>query len=66
MMENSTVSETRIREEIMSLEPNKRSTLLQWLIQVARQDWDRELMEDFSTEGPGVELLNQVREDFHF
>jgi hypothetical protein len=66
MMENSTVSETRIREEIMSLEPNKRSTLLQWLIQVARQDWDRELMEDFSTEGPGAELLNQVREDFHF
>jgi len=38
--------------------------LLQWLIDMDKRDWDRELEEDFSGQGQGVRLLHQVREDF--
>jgi hypothetical protein len=57
-------TETQIRKEIMSLPPDRRGQLLQWLIDMDKRDWDRELEEDFSAEGQGVPLLDQVKEDF--
>jgi hypothetical protein len=38
--------------------------LLQWFIEMDKRDWDHELEGDFSGEGPGVALLDQVKEDF--
>jgi len=63
-MNDSMATETQIRKEIMSLPPDKRGQLLQWLIDMDKRDWDRELEEDFSGQGQGVRLLHQVREDF--
>ncbi len=63
-MTDSIGTETQIKKEIMSLPPGKRGQLLQWLIDMDRRDWDRELEEDFSGEGQGVALLRQVKEDF--
>ena len=63
-MTDSIATETQIRKEIMSLPPDRRGQLLQWLIDMDKRDWDRELEEDFSAEGQGVPLLDQVKEDF--
>jgi hypothetical protein len=63
-MNDSIAADTRIRKEIMSLPPRKRGELLQWLVDMDKRDWDRELEEDFSGEGAGVPLLHQVKEDF--
>ena len=63
-MSESMATETQIRKEIMSLPPDKRGQLLRWLIDMDKHDWDRELEADFSGEGQGVPLLNQVKEDF--
>lgn len=64
MMNDSMVTESQIRKEIMSLPPDKRGQLLQWLIEMDKRNWDHELEEDFSGEGPGVPLLDQVKKDF--
>ncbi len=64
-MNDSTPTDSQIRKEIKSLPPDKRGQLLQWLIDMDKRDWDRELEEDFSGEGQGVRLLHQVKEDFH-
>ena len=64
MMNDSMVTESQIRKEIISLPPNRRGQLLQWLIEMDKRDWDHELEEDFSGKGPGVPLLDQVKEDF--
>ena len=63
-MTDSMATETQIRKEIMSLPPDKGGQLLQWLIDMDKRDWDREIEEDFSGQGQGVRLLHQVREDF--
>ena len=64
MMNDSMVTESQIRKGIMSLPPNRRGQLLQWLIEMDKRYWDHELEEDFSGKGPGVALLDQVKEDF--
>jgi len=64
MINDSMATESQIRKEIMSLPVNRRSQLLQWLIKMDKRDWDHELEEDFSGKGPGVPLLDQVKEDF--
>ena len=64
MINDSMATESQIRKEIMSLPINRRSQLLQWLIKMDKRDWDHELEEDFSGKGPGVPLLDQVKEDF--
>jgi len=63
-MNASIATETQIRKDIMSLPPDKRGQLLQWLIDMDKRDWDRELEGDFSGQGQGVRLLHQVKEDF--
>ena len=63
-MNDSIPTETQIRKEIMSLPPDRRGQLLQWLIDMDKRDWDRELEEDFSGDGEGVRLLQEVKEDF--
>ena len=63
-MNDSIVAENQIRKEIMSLPPNRRGELLCWLIEMDKRDWDRELEEDFSSNGPGVPLLDRVKADF--
>lgn len=63
-MNDSIATETQIKKEIMSLPLDKRGQLLQWLIDMDKRDWDRQLEEDFSGEGEGVSLLHQVKEDF--
>ena len=64
MLNDSMLQEERIREEIMSLPANKRGQLLHWLVEMDKRDWDHELKTDFSGEGPGVPLLDQVKKDF--
>jgi len=56
--------ETQIKKEIMSLPSDKRGQLLQWLIDMDKRDWDRQLEDDFSGDGAGVSLLHQVKEEF--
>ena len=63
-MNNSTVTESQIRQEIMSLPAKSRSQLLQWLIEMDKRDWDQELEGDFSGNGFGMPLLDQVKKDF--
>jgi len=63
-MKVSMATETQIRKEIMSLPPERRGQLLQWLIDMDKRDWDRELEEDFSGQRQEVPLLHQVKEDF--
>jgi len=63
-MNDSIVAENQIREEIMSLPPSRRGELLRWLIEMDKRDWDRELEQDFSGDGPGVPLLDKVKADF--
>ena len=65
MINDSTSVEARLQEEIMALAPSRRSRLLRWLIEMDNQDWDRQLEEDFSTNGPGAALLKEVQTDFH-
>ena len=64
MTNDSTATESQIRKNIMSLPSNRRGQLLHWLIEMDKHDWDNELEEDFSGKGPGVPLLDQVKEDF--
>jgi hypothetical protein len=64
MNNDSMVTENQIRNDIMSLPPNRRGQLLHWLIEMDQRDWDNELEGDFSGKGPGVALLDQVKEDF--
>ena len=63
-MNDSMVAENKIRDDIMSLPPNKRGQLIQWLIEMDKNDWDHELEEDFSGKGPGIDLLDRVKKDF--
>jgi len=63
-MNDSIIGENQIREEIMSLPPSRRGELLRWLIEMDKRDWDRELEQDFSGDGPGVPLLDKVKADF--
>ena len=63
-MNDSVATETQIRQEIMSLPSERRGRLLQWLIELDKRDWDHELQKDFSGDGPGLPLLEQVKDDF--
>ncbi len=63
-MNDSQIKVDRIREDIMSLPPSRRGHLLQWLIEMDKREWDHELEEDFSDNGPGMPLLEQVKKDF--
>ena len=64
VMNDFMVAENKIRDDIMSLPPNRRGQLLQWLIEMDKNEWDHELEEDFSGNGPGIALLDRVRKDF--
>ena len=64
MISDPSSTEARIEEEIMALPPSRRSQLLRWLIEIDHRDWDRELAEDFSDNGPGAVLLSEVQQDF--
>jgi len=64
MVNDSIATETQIRKQIMSLPPDRRGQLLHWLIKMDKRDWDQQLEEDFSGDGPGMTLLHQVKEDF--
>jgi len=64
MINDSKNTEARIREDIMALAPSRRSQMLRWLVEMDRRDWDHQLEEDFSDNGPGAALLRQVQADF--
>jgi hypothetical protein len=64
MVNDSIATETQIRKQIMSLRPETRGQLLHWLIEMDKREWDQQLEEDFSGDGQGTALLNQVKEDF--
>jgi len=64
MINDSMSTEIEIRKEIMSLPPNRRGQLLNWLIEMDRRDWDHELEADFLENGQGMPLLQQVKDDF--
>jgi len=52
-----------IKEEIMDLSQNERARLTAWLLQQDREEWDRQIEEDFSPGGDGMVLLEEAEAD---
>jgi hypothetical protein len=44
-----------------SLSPEQQMTLLDWLAERDRREWDAQIERDFSPGGAGMDLLDQVR-----
>ena len=64
-MNNITASSTQqIQQAILTLSDTEKTSLLQWLIQTDKQLWDKQLEADFSENGPGADLLDQIKKDF--
>ena len=57
-------STKKIQQAILSLPDAERVSILQWLIQMDRKLWDKEIQSDFSKGGPGASLLEQIKDDF--
>lgn len=63
-MDKTPATMEQIQEAILSLPGNERASLLQWLVEMDRLVWDREIEEDFSEGGAGVALIERVKKDF--
>ena len=53
-----------IQEAILCLSGNERASLLDWLLEMDKANWDREISRDFSQGGTGALLLDRIRKDF--
>lgn len=51
-----------IQAEITELSTSDRESLLTWLIEVDRNDWDEQITRDFSPGGSGMKLLADIDE----
>ena len=50
-----------IQHAIEALPPEQQTTLLNWLGERDRREWDAQIERDFSRGGAGMDLLDQVR-----
>lgn len=49
-----------IKSAIEGLSKEEKSALINWLLSLDRQEWDRQISEDFSPSGRGAKLLEEV------
>jgi hypothetical protein len=63
-MEKTQVTKEQIQQAILSLPGNERTSLLDWLLEVDRFGWDREIEQDFSSEGAGASMLGRIEKDY--
>ncbi len=56
------ISKQHIQQTILTLPDIEKTSLLHWFIQADKQLWDEQLEADFSTNGPGATLLEQIKE----
>ncbi|MFB3923107.1 MAG: hypothetical protein ACE145_15410 [Terriglobia bacterium] len=54
------MSLTEIKHAIEGLPEEQRTALADWLWNLERKDWDRQITEDFSPGGRGAKLLDEV------
>lgn len=64
MAAGNTISTQQIQQAILSLSEAERISIINWLIQIDRKLWDREIETDFSENGPGFKILEHVQKDF--
>jgi hypothetical protein len=50
----------KIQAEIAELSPEERGSLLAWLVEANRKDWDQQISGDFSEGGAGMKLLAEI------
>jgi hypothetical protein len=63
-MDKTAVTTEQIQAAILSLPGEERSSLLKWLLEVDKLMWDHEIERDFSPDGPGALLLEQIQKDY--
>jgi len=63
-VEKMQITKEQIQEAILSLSGNERAWLLNWLLEMDKRAWDREIEEDFSEGGAGATLLERIKKDF--
>ena len=64
MINNHLNSIEDIQQAILSLPESERESILKWLVQMDQELWDREIEADFSKDGPGANLVEQIKNDF--
>jgi hypothetical protein len=52
-----------IKEAITELSPAEKTRLAAWLLQQDMEEWDRQIEENFSPGGRGLELLEEAKAD---
>lgn len=52
-----------IKEAITGLPDNERHSLAVWLNELDYDDWDRQMVSDFSPSGRGVELVAKIKSE---
>ena len=63
MMDNQITSTQQIQQAILSLSDKERISILNWLVRTDRKLWDQQIEADFSEDGPGYKLLQNVKKD---
>jgi hypothetical protein len=51
----------QIQQAIEALPPEQQTTLLEWLAERDRREWDAQIERDFSPGGSGMNLLGRVK-----
>ncbi len=52
-----------IKEAISELPENERHSLAAWLMELQFDDWDKQMLNDFSPGGRGAQLAQRVKRD---
>ncbi|HME07610.1 MAG TPA: hypothetical protein VKG25_11180 [Bryobacteraceae bacterium] len=52
-----------LKEAILELPESERQSLTLWLNGLDHDDWDREMLQDFSAGGRGAHLVERVKAD---
>jgi len=63
-MEKTQVTKEQIQQAILSLPGNERTSLLDWLLELDKLRWDREIEQDFSQGGAGASMLDRIKQDY--
>ncbi len=53
-----------IKEAILSLPNQQKTSLATWLAKKDKEIWDKEIEDDFSEGGKGTDLLKKIQSDF--
>ncbi len=51
---------TAIKSAIEGLPEDEKTALITWLLSLDREEWDKQISEDFSPGGRGMKLLEEV------